>query len=47
MALKQKIFIQNCDKQPITFILIKSKHGNIFGGYTEQDWTANDDRKYD
>jgi len=46
-GFKAKDFHSKCDKQPNTLILIKSKHGNIFGGYTEQDWTANDDRKFD
>ena len=22
-------------------MIIKSEHGNVFGGYTEQDWTSN------
>jgi hypothetical protein len=40
-------FHLKCDKQPNTLIIIKSEHGNIFGGYTEQDWTPNDDWKTD
>jgi hypothetical protein len=32
-------FHLKCDKQPNTLIIIKSEYGNIFGGYTEQDWT--------
>jgi len=40
-------FHAKCDKQPNTLIIIKSEHGNIFGGYTEQDWTPNEGLKTD
>ena len=40
-------FHSKCDKQPNTLIIIKSEHGNIFGGYTEQDWTSNNNLKTD
>jgi len=44
-------FHLKCDKKLNTLIIIKSEHGNIFGGYTEQDWTntasyATDDNSY-
>ena len=32
-------FHAKCDKKPNTLIIIKSTNGNVFGGYTEQDWT--------
>jgi hypothetical protein len=31
-------FHTKCDDKPNTFIIIKSKNGNVFGGYTEQTW---------
>jgi len=34
-------FHSKCDQKPNTLIIIKSEHGNIFGGYTEQDWSGN------
>jgi hypothetical protein len=40
-------FHSKCDKQPNTLIIIKSEHGNIFGGYTEQDWTSINNAKTD
>jgi len=46
-GFKAKDFHSKCDKQPNTLIIIKSEHGNIFGGYTEKDWTPNKYRKYD
>ena len=30
-----------CDNQPNTFVLIKSGSGNVFGGFTSQDWATN------
>jgi len=33
-------FHLKCDKKPNTLVIIKSTNGNIFGGYTEQDWTS-------
>jgi len=36
-----------CDKKPNTLVIIKSEHGNIFGGYTEQDWTPTEGFKRD
>jgi hypothetical protein len=35
-------FHSKCDKKPNTLIIIKSQNGNVFGGYTEQDWSNND-----
>jgi hypothetical protein len=29
-------FHSKCDQKPNTLMIIKSEHGNIFGGYTEQ-----------
>jgi hypothetical protein len=40
-------FHDKCDKKKNTFIIIKSTNDNVFGGYTEQDWTANSDYKTD
>jgi len=34
-------FHVRCDKKINTLVFIKSEHGNVFGGYTEQDWTSN------
>jgi len=34
-----KQFHLKCDKQPKTFIIIKSTNGNVFGGFTERDWS--------
>ncbi len=31
-----------CDKKPNTLVIIKSEHGNIFGGYTEESWSNTD-----
>ncbi len=31
-------FHLKCDNKPNTFVLIKSQMGNVFGGYTEQNW---------
>ena len=36
-------FHSKCDAKPNTLVIIKSTNGNIFGGYTEQDWTYIDD----
>jgi hypothetical protein len=35
-------FHAKCDKKINTLVIIKSEHGNVFGGYTEQDWTPSD-----
>jgi hypothetical protein len=40
-------FHLKCDKKPNTLVIIKSTNGNIFGGYTEQDWTHTDGYKND
>ena len=29
-----------CDKKLNTLVIIKSKNGNLFGGYTEQSWSG-------
>ena len=36
-------FHSKCDKQPNTLVIIKSTSGNVFGGYTEQDWSDHDE----
>ena len=36
-----------CDKKLNTLVIIKSKNGNLFGGYTEQSWSGSCDRKAD
>jgi len=41
-GFKAKDFHSFCDCKSNTFVIIKSEHGNVFGGYTEQDWTPND-----
>jgi hypothetical protein len=46
-GFKANDFHSKCDKQPNTLIIIKSEHGNIFGGYTEQDWTSTESSKTD
>ncbi len=33
-------FHTKCDEKPNTLIIIKSKNGNVFGGYTEQSWSG-------
>ena len=33
-------FHSKCDHQPNTFIVIKSTNGNVFGGYTQADWSG-------
>jgi len=40
-------FHLNCDKKQNTLVVIKSTSGNIFGGYTEQDWTNTDGYRND
>ena len=40
-------FHSKCDNKLNTFVLIKSELGNIFGGYTEQNWTPSDSFKTD
>jgi hypothetical protein len=35
-----KNFHLNCDNQPNTFIIIKTTNRNVFGGFTEQDWSG-------
>ena len=34
-------FHENCDYKPNNLILIKSVNGNVFGGYTQKDWSGN------
>ena len=34
-------FHENCDNKPGTITIIKSNHGNIFGGYTSKSWKSN------
>ena len=33
-------FHSKCDKQQNTFFIVKSTNGNVFGGYTEQEWSG-------
>jgi hypothetical protein len=33
-------FHSKCDSKPNTLTIIKSSHGNVFGGYTRQTWNA-------
>jgi len=33
-------FHSKCDNKPNTLVIIKSKSGNVFGGYTQQDWSS-------
>jgi len=33
-------FHRNCDEKLNTLIIIKSRNGNVFGGYTTQDWSG-------
>ena len=40
-------FHLKCDKQLNTLVIIKSENDNIFGGYTEQDWTSTESFKND
>ncbi len=40
-------FHSKCDNKPNTLIIIKTESGNIFGGYTEQNWTPSDSFKTD
>jgi hypothetical protein len=40
-------FHSKCDLVPNTLVLIKSSNGNVFGGYTDQDWTPNKYHKGD
>ena len=37
-----KPFHQLCDNKGPTLTIIKSDHGNIYGGYTSKSWTSND-----
>ena len=34
-------FIKKCENKGPTILIIKSKKGEIFGGYTEKNWTKN------
>ena len=40
-------FHTKCDSQPNTFIVIKSTNGNVFGGYTKEDWSNSVNYKKD
>ena len=33
-------FHSKCDNKPNTLVIIKSEHGNVFGGYTERSWSG-------
>ena len=39
-GFKASSFHSKCDYKPNTLIIIKTTNGNIFGGYTEQDWSG-------
>lgn len=36
-----------CDDKRFSLTIIKSTNGNVFGGYTEQEWSGNGVNKYD
>ncbi len=39
-GFKATYFHAKCDGVPNTLTVIKSTHGNIFGGFTEKPWTS-------
>jgi hypothetical protein len=39
-GFKETDFHAKCDGVPNTLTVIKSTHGNIFGGFTEKPWTS-------
>jgi len=39
-GFKATDFHAKCDGVPNTLTVIKSTHGNIFGGFTEKPWTS-------
>jgi hypothetical protein len=41
-GFKSSAFHSKCDGKPNTLVIIKSKNGNIFGGYTKQSWINTD-----
>jgi len=41
-GFKETDFHAKCDGVPNTLTVIKSTHGNIFGGFTEKPWTSDD-----
>ena len=44
---KAEIFHKKCDFANSTLVLVKSKNGKRFGGYTTQDWNGNSVEKKD
>ncbi len=42
-GFKASDFHNKCDKKSNTFIIVKSASGNVFGGYTQQDWSHKDE----
>ena len=44
---KAEIFHKKCDFAKNTLVLVKSKNGKRFGGYTTQDWNGNSVEKKD
>ncbi len=38
-GFKSSDFHSKCDDKPNTLVIIKSKNGNVFGGYTEKSWS--------
>jgi hypothetical protein len=42
-SFDSSVFHQKCDKINETFIIIKSKNDNIFGGYIKGDWDCDQD----
>ena len=42
-GFKASDFHSHCDGISNTMTIIKAKSGNIFGGYTEQEWHSDDD----
>ena len=46
-GFNSSIFHAKCDGYQGTLVVIKSKNSNIFGGYTEADWSGYNKYKFD
>ena len=46
-GFNSNIFHAKCDGYQGTLVVIKSKNSNIFGGYTEADWSSDYQHKFD
>lgn len=42
-----QVFHKKCDIAPSTVVLVETKKGNRFGGYTTQSWSGNNEDKFD